>query len=584
MNFALAFGRTLLWRPHRALAALYWYVTGRRVRARNRLRLAVAQAPNAYSTWIETVEKLVEVRASAASAIAQWEIQPCFSILLQAGHGIPWSTVEQSLQSVRDQLYGNWEVLLISPPGHGPILEDRRVRTIADPGTNTAQALNIGVTAAEGDYIIPLRAGDRLSPAALFRYGEALQRRHRPAVLYGDEDWVDDRGRRTRPWFKPTWNEEMFLAQDYVSATCAIRGDEARTALPVSEDLYGAATYSLLLTVSAMEADICHIPHILCHRAENNKDDQALRIAAVSRHLKGQEAEVGGGPFSSVRVAWPLPNRLPLVSIIVPTRDKLNLLSKCVEGVLGSTDYPFIELIIVDNDSVETDTLKYFQRISNDPRVSVLSYAAPYNYSAINNFAAAHATGHYLCLLNNDTEILSSGWLKEMMRQAVRPHVGAVGAKLLYEDGSVQHAGVIIGMGDAAGHAHRFLPKGQSGYFNLAHIPQYVSAVTAACLVVEKRKFDAVGGLDANALAVAFNDVDLCLKLEAAGWRNVYVPQAVLVHHESKSRGRDISPLHIDRYLKELAVLQERWGTASYADPVFNPNFDRAYESFIIRL
>ncbi|MFL5240428.1 MAG: glycosyl transferase, partial [Rhizomicrobium sp.] len=217
-------------------------------------------------------------------------------------------------------------------------------------------------------------------------------------------------------------------------------------------------------------------------------------------------------------------------------------------------------------------------------RIRVLAYPGPYNFSAINNAAALAARGAYLCLLNNDTEVVNAEWLTELMRYAVRDEVGAAGAKLLYEDGTIQHAGVVVGIGGAAGHAHRFLPATEPGYFRQPHVAQYVSAVTAACLVVEKKKFEAVGGLDEVALAVAFNDVDFCLKLEKAGWRNVYVPHAVLLHHESKSRGDDISPLNIDRYRRELRTLQERWGTTTYDDPLHNPNLDRYSETYVLNL
>jgi GT2 family glycosyltransferase len=218
------------------------------------------------------------------------------------------------------------------------------------------------------------------------------------------------------------------------------------------------------------------------------------------------------------------------------------------------------------------------------PKVRLLPYPGTYNFSAINNAAARNARGSYLCLLNNDTEVVSGEWLTELMRYAVRPDIGAAGAKLLYEDGTIQHAGVVVGIGEAAGHAHRFLPAHEPGYFRQPHVAQYVSAVTAACLVVEKAKFEAVGGLDEAELAVAFNDVDFCLKLEKAGWRNVYVPHAVLVHHESKSRGKDISAANIDRYRRELNVLQQRWGTKTYDDPLHNPNLDRYSETFVISL
>jgi GT2 family glycosyltransferase len=189
-----------------------------------------------------------------------------------------------------------------------------------------------------------------------------------------------------------------------------------------------------------------------------------------------------------------------------------------------------------------------------------------------------------LCLLNDDTEVIGDDWLTELMRYAVRPEVGAVGAKLLYDDGSIQHAGVVIGLGEAAGHAHRYLRGDQPGYFHRPHVAHFASAVTAACLVVKAEKFHAVGGFDEQGLAIAFNDVDLCLKLEAAGWRNVYQPRAVLVHHESRSRGKDFAPQHLERYQRELAVLQDRWKTRDYHDPLHHPLLDRSSEAYILRL
>jgi GT2 family glycosyltransferase len=285
-----------------------------------------------------------------------------------------------------------------------------------------------------------------------------------------------------------------------------------------------------------------------------------------------------------VKVEWPLPEDAPGVSIIIPTRDKVELLQPCVDSVLRSTHYPDFELIIIDNGSTEPKALEYLSKIGGRPDVRVIRYDHPYNYSAINNFAAGFASTPYLCLLNNDTEVIGPNWLTEMMRYAVRPDVGAVGAKLLYDDGSIQHAGVVVGICEAAGHAHRFTRSDEQGYFGQPHLAHAVSAVTAACLVVEKRKFEAVGGLDAENLAVAYNDVDLCLKLEQAGWRNMYVSHAVLLHHESKSRGQDNSPTNIGRYMRELAILQERWGTKRYADPRHNINLDRFSETFILRL
>jgi GT2 family glycosyltransferase len=272
------------------------------------------------------------------------------------------------------------------------------------------------------------------------------------------------------------------------------------------------------------------------------------------------------------------------VTIVVPTRDKVDLLRACLDSVIERTAYEPYEIIIVDNGSCEAATFEYFEEVASRADVRVISSAAEYNFSALNNLAARSARGSFLLLLNNDTEVISPEWLTEMMRYACREDVGAVGAKLLYDDGSIQHAGVIVGMGEAAGHAHRHLAYDQPGYFWQAHVAHYVSAVTAACLLVRLDKFEAVGGLDEEGLAIAYNDVDLCLKLQRAGWRNVYTPHATLYHHESKSRGNDLSPQHRDRYMRELKVFQDRWGTRTYADPLHNPNLDRYVEQFTVNL
>ena len=307
-------------------------------------------------------------------------------------------------------------------------------------------------------------------------------------------------------------------------------------------------------------------------------------MEAATRLVQPRGGSVAPGPFDTVKVTWPLPAELPLVSMIVPTRDRLELLRPCIDSVLATTSYSPYEVLVVDNRSGARATHEYLRTIARHPAVRVLSYDHPYNFSAINNFAAGQASGAYLCLLNNDTEVIDERWLTEMMRFAVRDEIGAVGAKLLYGSGAIQHAGVVVGMGDAAGHAHRFSRSDDPGYFRLPHVAHFVTAVTAACMVVAKPKFDDVGGLDEEHLPVAYNDVDFCLKLQRAGYRNVYVPHAVLLHHESMSRGDDKAKEHIERYSRELTTLQQRWGTKTYQDPLLNPNLDRYSETFIVAL
>lgn len=556
MTFWEVFFRLLFRKPVPAFVALYWHATRRRVRARNRLLAASADQPFAYAAWIDRAEKNSELTLGLRKAIEGWSWRPQFSILLHASSPYSSKQLKDSITSIERQIYPFGRII------------DAKVG-----------AFDRGIAAADGDYLVPLRVGDVLSDAALFRFAEAVQLHKNAAVLFGDQDERDDQGRRSRPWLKPRWNPEMFLAQDYLSQAVAIETAHAKSVSKSAENL------SELVIRACFESsrDVVHVPHILSHVAARTHDSDE-RLTAVSRHLRHLGATCGPGPFGTIKVKWPLPEDLPLVSIVVPTRDKLELLRPCVESVLRLTDYENFEVMIVDNSSVEQQTADYLVEISNHRRVQVIAYPGPYNFSAMNNFAVLHTRGSYVCLLNNDTEVVEPAWLTEMMRYAVRPNVGAVGAKLLYEDGTIQHAGVVIGIGEAAGHAHRFLPANEPGYFLLPHVSHFVSAVTAACLVVDKSKFCAVGGLDELELPVAFNDVDLCLKIEAAGWRNVYVPHAVLLHHESKSRGADISPHNIDRYRRELEVLQGRWRTKTYVDPLHHPSLDRHSETFVIRI
>jgi O-antigen biosynthesis protein len=552
VTFWELFIRLLPWRPWPALTALYWHLTRRRVRARNRLLAAIAPLPFAYDVWMARIERESESEAELLEAFSSWRSRPKFSVILHGSEN-PGAR-ERSIESIAQQTYPDWGLI---------------------EGSNLADA----ISDARGDFVILLRAGDQVASTGLYRLAQAIESNPEASLFYGDQDEVDASGRRIRPWFKPEWNEELFLAQDFLSGMVAIGIDLVRQITPAATDVHAL----LLAATSAADGSVTHVPHIVSH-AGGNAEAQTARLPALAHHLKDKGATCRPGLFGATKVEWPLPAELPLVSVIIPTKDKLELLGPCVDGVLNRTDYGPLEILILDNGSVEPATAEYLAQIAEEPRVRVIAYPAPYNFSAINNFAVREAKGSHLCLLNNDTEVISPDWLAEMMRHAVRHEVGAVGAKLLYEDGSIQHAGVAIGIGEAAGHSHRFLRKDERGYFGLAHATHFVSAVTAACLVVDKRKYLAVGGLDEENLAVAFNDVDFCLKLQAAGWRNVYTPHAVLVHHESKSRGSDLSAPHVDRFRRELKVLQDRWGTRTVRDPLHNPNLDRYSETFVLRL
>lgn len=558
MTFWQIFFRVLPRRPLKALEALYWRLTGRKVRAGNRLRLAIVNLPISYELWIANVEQAETVAEQAPAIMARWPRQPTFGIIIYAEGCDSRAKMFKSIESLHRQIYPRWTLM------HS-----------AGDSSNVPAA----------DFLVPLKAGNLLSDAALFRFAEALQSNTAACFLYGDHDVMDRRGRRTRPWFKPQWNAEMFLALDYVSQAVAIRLPLARKMdIKTGPGARERLDEALLFALHTAKETIVHVPHIISHVESNEHDANQSRREIVSRHLSPADALCLDGAFGTLKISWPLPSELPKVSIIIPTKDKVDLLRACIESVLAQTDYPKFEILVVDNNSSAADALQYLGEISDVHMVRVLRYAQPYNFSAINNFAVAQADGSYLCLLNNDTEVVSSGWLTEMMRYAVRPEVGAVGAKLLYGDGRIQHAGVIVGMGDAAGHAHRFTSGDAPGYFKQPHVAQFVSAVTAACLVVEKAKFEAVGGFNERDFAIAYNDVDFCLKLQSSGLKNVYVPHAILLHHETQSRGDDLSPEHLERYARELRTLKERWGTEAFVDPLHNPNLDRYSEAYVVRI
>lgn len=570
------------WRPDRAIEVAYWYLTRRKVRARNRLYAAISDAPFAYSVLIRSIEQQEKMIDEAPRMMSGWECLPMFSIILIVPAGTPQDRFDETMRSIEAQIYDQHEVIVAGEGVTEAMRSDPRLRAVAS-SANNLPLLGLAIEAARGEYIVPLTPGTLLSTLGLFRFAEALQANRCATVLYGDEDSIWDKT-RSRPWLKPRWNEEMILGMDYASRACIVA---RRTAVAVILDRGAGAcrsVYALLLAITRREAaHPVHVEHITAHVPDySNGDTASDRAAVVAEHLVDRGASVETGPFGTLSVRWPMPEAEPSVTILVPTRDRSDLVRACIESLLRKTEYSNYSIVIIDNGSVENQTKEYFRFLSDNPKIDVLSCEMPYNFSAINNYAVERTSSDYLCFLNNDTEIIDSNWLTEMMRYAVRPEIGAVGAKLLYQDLSIQHAGVVIGIGNAAGHAHRALPDGDPGYFAHAHVAHYASAVTAACLVVARHKFEQVAGFDATYLQIAYNDVDLCLKLRKAGWQNVYTPRAVLLHLESKSRGSDFLPIHRDRYMRELAVLQDRWNTTTFVDPMHHPMLDRSSETYRI--
>jgi len=283
-------------------------------------------------------------------------------------------------------------------------------------------------------------------------------------------------------------------------------------------------------------------------------------------------------------VCYPIRRPEPLVSLLIPTRDKVEFLEACVRSILTRSNYHTFEVIILDNGSVETATLDFLDRIQKeDARVRVLPWREPFNFSAINNYGVRQARGALIGLVNNDIEVISPGWLTEMVSHALRPEIGCVGAKLYYPDDTIQHAGVITGLGGVAGHSHKYFPRAAPGYFYRLKLVQNFSAVTGACMLVRKSVYEQAGGLDETGLGVAFNDVDFCLKVRELGYRNLWTPYAELYHHESKSRGTENTPDKVERFNGEALFMQRKWKDMLRRDPCYSPNLTLAREDFSLR-
>ena len=566
------------------------------------------KASNAsYEAWVRRYDSVTPAMrtmfARRASRLLDRPVaSPVFSILLPVFQ-TPERWLRRCLDSVLQQAYGNWELCVADDASTAPhvrrVLQeyasrDPRIRiTFRTDNGHIVAASNTALSMARGDYVALLDHDDELRPHALLEMAEALAEDPGLALLYSDEDKIDEHGRRFEPYFKPDWNPDLLLGQNYVCHFTVIRMDLVRGAGGFRAGFEGSQDHDLILRCTRMlvPQQIRHIPKVLYHwRAipgstalHRDAKDYAADAGgrAVAEHLRdaGTGAQVELLDQGHYRVRWPLPQTPPLVSLIVPTRDRPDLLRTCIESLLSRTRYPAFEILVVDNQTTDPEALAYLDGLRRRERVVVLDYDAPFNYSAINNWAAARARGSVLGLINNDIEVISPGWLDEMVGQAMRPDVGAVGAMLYYPDDRIQHAGVILGLGGIANHAYVGEPAGFAGHGGRARVAQAMSAVTGACLIVRKALYEQVGGLDER-LQVAFNDIDFCLRLREAGYRNLWTPFAELYHHESASRGSDEMGEKRERFLGEIALMQQRWGRLLERDPAYNPNLTLTGKGF----
>ncbi len=570
------------------------------------------QPQDRYSVWRRHHEDhspgaLRRQRDRAAS----WPAPPRISILLPV-YNAPERWLRRAVESVIEQSYPRWELCVAddasTAPHVRPTLEalaarDSRIKVAFRPENgHISAASNSALELATGDWIALLDHDDELAPDALFEVASILIQNPDADLVYSDEDKISENGERSLPYFKPEFLPDLFTGQNFISHLAVYRAALVRKIGGFRVGYEGSQDWDLALRFieQTTPARIRHIPKILYHwraipgSTATNPDQKSYAADAGGRaiedHLQRQSIEAAVLPVSGGywRVKYTIPHPPPLVSLIIPTRNGLHLLRQCVESILEKTTYRNFEILIVDNGSDDPSTVEWMRHISRSrkaeamPEVRLLRDDGPFNYSALNNAAVAEARGEFIGLINNDLEVITPEWLEEMASHAARPGVGCVGAMLYYPNDTIQHAGIVLGILGVAGHAFRYEDRGADPCFSRTRLVQNYSAVTGACLVVRKSIYEEVGGLDEKKLAVAFNDVDFCLKVREAGYRNVWTPFAELYHHESASRGLEDTPEKHDRFRREIEVMKERWGNILLADPAYNPNLTLAHEDFSI--
>lgn len=534
---------------------------------------------------------------------------PLISVLVPVYNPEPrW--LQAMIESVRKQTYPHWELCLADDASTHPEIPrlltdaasgDTRIKWVRRPENgHISAATNSALALATGDYVAFLDQNDLLAPEALAEIARAVLKYPHARIFYSDEDKIDVSDRRYGPHFKSSWNPDLLLGQNYFCHLTAYQTALVRQLGGLRTGLEGAQDWDLALrAVTAVPADaIVHIPRILYHwRAVKGSTALAntaktSHTAAALRSLRNHldrnhiDGEILLVSEAHWRIRLNLPNPPPKVTLIIPTRNRVDLLRTCVESVLRVTRYPDYELLIVDNGSDEPAAIAYLRELSSTGRARVLRDDGPFNYSTLNNRAARIANGSVLALLNNDIEPINADWLEEMVALALRPSTGAVGALLLFPDDRIQHAGVVLGLtGDpdlpgVAGHAFLRQNAGDPGYMNRLGLLQNYSAVTAACLVVRREVFLQVDGLNEQDLPVNYNDVDFCLRLREAGYWNTWTPHARLYHHESASRGADDTPEKSRRAAAEIAYMHRRWGEVLANDPAYNPFLSLMHQDF----
>lgn len=559
-----------------------------------------------YQKWI--LKHLPSQKELEKQKREKFDFQPKISIVIPL-YKTPEKYLRQLVDTVKAQTYPNWELCLSDGSGaDSPIAgllksleaSDERIKVVShDKPLQISENTNAGIEIATGDYIAFADHDDELTPHALFECVKALNKDRKIRVLYSDEDKMSMDGHKFfQPHFKPDYNPDLLCTVNYICHLFVVERNIIDKVGTLRSEFDGAQDYDFIFRcIEAVDpSEIYHIPKILyhwrCHEDSTAENPESKMYAfeagkrAIEAHYErtGIHAEVYKGEFLGLYRTRFIRDHDPLISIIIPNKDHIDDLKRCMDSIDKKSTYRNYEYIIVENNSTDEKTFQYYKELeASNPKAHVVYWDREFNYSAINNYGATFAKGEYLLLLNNDTEIINEDCLEELLGYCMRSDVGAVGARMYYEDDTIQHAGVVIGFGGIAGHCFVLQPRGTTGYCHRIICAQDYSAVTAACMLVKREAFDKVGGLTEE-LAVAFNDIDFCMKLRAADYLIVYNPYAELYHYESKSRGLEDTPEKVARFNKEIQTFEKRWpDILRNGDPYYNPNLTLKSQDFSLK-
>ena len=543
-----------------------------------------------YEQWYENHKALPEELEKQKNE--KWKRKPLISIVVPV-YNTPQVFLRQMIESVQNQSYSEWELCIgnASPENKEmkKILEeyknDARIKEVEIPeNKGISQNTNRAMEIASGELIGLLDHDDLLAPNALYEIAKAVNEHLDAEVIYTDEDKVTtDLKEHFQPHLKPDFNLDLLRSNNYICHFFVASRDLIKRVGGFRPEFNGAQDYDLILRCTEQAKQIVHIPKILYHwrvHKASTADNPASKMYAFDAGKRAIEEQLircrtkgtvqHTKDLGFYRVKYEICGE-PLVSIIIPNKDQSEALKKCLDSIREKTSYRNYEIIIVENNSEEPETFAFYKKIAGE-KIKIVTWEGEFNYSAINNFGVRHARGDYLLLLNNDVEIINGDWLTEMLSHCQRKEVGIVGAKLYYPDNTIQHAGIIIGIGGVAGSVFVGLPRAFSGYLHKASIQLDLSAVTAACMLVKRSVFEQVGGLEEK-LKVAFNDVDFCLRVREKGYLVVYDPYAELYHYESKTRGAEDTKEKIRRFQTEIEYMRSHWiGLLKKGDPYYNCN------------